>query len=75
MASRGAIRRARGATVGWAGVAMCAGGEDHLGCDGRADRSLVAARSRAIEDIGSSHDGVELELIKASGEGFRAWNT
>jgi hypothetical protein len=36
-------------------------------CDGRADRPFVAARSRAIEHIGSSHDDVELELLKAGG--------
>jgi hypothetical protein len=48
-------------------VAACADGEDHLVCDGRADRPFVAARSRAIEHIGSSHDDVELELLKAGG--------
>ena len=45
--------RRRHLAIEWPGVPVSADGEDGVGCDGGADRVLVAARSRAIEHIGS----------------------
>ncbi len=45
--------------------AVCADGEDGVGCHGGADRVLLAPGSREIEHIGSAHDEAELELLRA----------
>jgi hypothetical protein len=52
--------------VFWAGVPVFADGEDVVGRDGGADRALIPSGSRDIEHLGSAHDEVELELLKAA---------
>jgi hypothetical protein len=63
---RWANLRTNPGAVEWPGVPVRADGEDRVGCEGGADRALVAAGSRDIEHTGSAHDDAELEVQKTA---------
>ena len=53
--------------VFWAGVPVSADGEDVLGRDAVQIVYSSRRRSRDIQHVGSAHDDVELELLRAAG--------